>query len=440
MAVNFTFKGGLHIPESKSFTKDKKIERLEEPKTVYIPLHQHVGSACKPLVKKGDEVKIGQKIGDSDSSISAPVHASVSGIVKGIEKRYSTTGHQTDCVVIESDGENLFDNFETCKSFKDLTHEEIEKKVREAGIVGMGGAGFPAAAKLSGSKKAGVDSVILNGAECEPYLTCDHRIMLEEGEKIIKGLEIMLHYFDTAKGYIGIEDNKMDVVESLKEVTKNKDNMEVVSLKTKFPQGDSYRMIDSILDREVPQGGRCKDVSSIVNNVGTAAAIADAVLEGKPLYERIITVTGSGIKTPKNLMVKIGTPIEDILKACGGFNGNIGKIISGGPMTGVTQFSLDAPITKGTTGILVLSEDEVEEEKPQPCIKCGKCIEVCPVFLEPLFISANSLKDRFDEAEALSAMSCIACGSCTFICPANRPLTQSIVHAKNEINKKRKRS
>ncbi len=440
MALNFTFKGGIHVPDNKYFTKDKKIEAARDQSVVYISLHQHVGAPCKALVKKGDIVKIGQKIGDTDAFLSAPVHASISGTVKGIEKRYTTAGMQTDCIVIESDGEdNHDDSLIPRKKEDDLSEEEIERIVREAGIVGLGGAAFPAEAKLK-SSKGSIDSIILNGAECEPYLTCDHRVMLENAEKVVQGLDIMLKYFKTAKGYIGIEDNKKDAAEVMKKAAESYNNIEVVVVKTKFPQGDSYRMIDSILKRKVPQGGRGKDANVIVNNVGTAAAIAEAVYEGKALYERVITVTGNGIKTPKNLLVKIGTPIGDLIEECGGFNGSPGKIISGGPMTGVTQFNLEAPVTKGTCGVLVLTEEEVNKEKTMPCIKCGKCVEICPVFLEPLFISAYSLKDRFDEAEALNALSCIACGSCTYICPSKRPLTESIVHAKREINKKRKKS
>lgn len=440
MALNFTFKGGIHVPDNKTLTKDKKVELGESPKVVYIPLHQHVGAPCKALVKKGDIVKIGQKIGDSDASVSAPVHASISGVVKGIETLYSTGGSQTECIVIESDGQEAFDEALIAHKKADkLSHEEIETIVREAGIVGMGGAGFPSGTKLRTSRGS-IDAVILNGAECEPYLTCDHRVMLEKADKVISGLEIMLQYFDTAKGYIGIEDNKPDVIKVLTEAAKGNSNIEVISLKTKFPQGDSYRIIDSILKRKVPQGGRGKDVNTIVNNVGTAMAIAEAVYEGKALYERVITITGSGVKNPKNLMVKIGTTIGDAIEACGGFNGTPGKIISGGPMTGITQFTLDAPITKGTCGILVLTEEEVKRDKVSPCIKCGKCVEICPVYLQPLYISANSLKDRFEEAASLNAMSCIACGSCTYICPSKRPLTESIVHAKREINMRRKKS
>ncbi|MGO1470020.1 MAG: electron transport complex subunit RsxC [Tissierella sp.] len=441
MALKFSFKGGIHVPDNKSFTKDKKIEKGQSPETVYVSLHQHVGSGCKPLVKKGDTVKKGQKVGDTDASISAPVHASISGVVKAIEPMYTTEGYRTDCIVIESDGEESSVDFVVSnKELDSLNNEEIEDIVREAGIVGMGGAGYPTKAKLVASKESNVDAVILNGAECEPYLTCDHRVMLERAETIIDGLEIMLRYFDTAKGYIGIEDNKMDAVEALTEACKGHDKIEIVTLKTKFPQGDSYRMIDSIVKRKVPQDGRGKDVNCIVNNVGTAVAISEAVREGKPLYERVVTITGSGVKTPKNLLAKVGTTIGDLIEECGGFNGTPGKIIAGGPMTGATQFSLETPITKATCGIIVLTEEEVKIQKSTPCIKCGKCVEICPAYLEPLFISANSLRDRFEEAEDLNALSCIECGSCSYICPSKRPLTEAIVHAKKEIYKKRKKS
>lgn len=440
MALNFTFKGGLHVPDEKTLTENKAIEKAQSPKTVYVSLHQHVGASCKPLVKKGDTVKIGQKIGDTDASLSAPVHASISGVVKGIEKFYTTEGWNTDCIVIESDGEENYEEPISNKNLDDLSDEEIEAVIREAGIVGMGGAGFPTAVKFITSKDANIDSIILNGSECEPYLTCDHRVMVEKAEKIIDGLEIMLKYFSGAKGYIGIEDNKMDAIEVLKEASKGHDNVEVVSLKTKFPQGDSYRMVDAILKRKVTQNGRCKDAQTVVNNVGTAIAISEAVREGKPLYERVITITGNGVKTPKNLMVKIGTSVGDLIEQCGGFNGTPGKILAGGPMTGTSLFTLDSPVVKDTTGIVVLTEEEVEKNKPTPCIRCAKCIEVCPVYLEPLTISANALRDRFEEAEELNALSCIECGSCSYICPSKRPLTESIVHAKKEINKKRKKS
>ncbi len=438
---NLTFKGGIHVKDQKDFTKDIAIEKAIEPSIVKIPLHQHVGAPCKALVKKGDTVKVGQKIGDSEASLTVPVHSSVSGEVIGIEKLYTPDGYKVDCVVIQSDGLNDLD--ETIKpkeNLESLTGEEILAISREAGIAGLGGAAFPLHSKFTTSLEAGIDTIILNGAECEPYLTSDHRVMLESPERVTKGLEIIMKYFGLNSGYIAIEDNKEDAIASLKESLKENSSIQVASLKTKFPQGDSYRIVNAVTGRVVPQGGRTKDVKSFVTNVCTSAALADAVLEGKPLYERVVTLTGNGIKEPKNLLVKIGTSIGDLIAQCGGFNGTPGKIIAGGPMTGYTQFTLDTPITKGVTGIIVLTEEEARPEKTTPCIKCSKCVEACPAFLLPLTISACSLKEKYDEAESYNALACIECGSCSYICPAKRPLTESIAHAKREITARRKKS
>ncbi len=436
---NVTFKGGYHVPDNKSYTSGKAIEKAKEPMVVYIPLHQHVGAPCEALVKVGDTVKIGQKIGDSKASVSAPVHASISGTVKSISKKYNPSGQRVDCIEIESDGLNQYDESYGVKSdLSKLSKDEVIIKIREAGIVGMGGAGFPLHTKLITSDDSSVDTIILNGAECEPYLTCDHRIMLESPEKIVTGLEILMKYLKVENGYIAIENNKMDAVQAMKSAVGEK-GLNVATMVTKFPQGDSYRIVDSVLGRKVPKGGRTKDANSLVTNVGTAMAAAEAVLEGKPLIERVVTVTGNGVKEPKNLLVKIGTTIGECIEQCGGFNGKPGKIISGGPMTGTSLFTLDTPVTKGTTGILVLTEDETKVEKVLPCIKCGKCVEVCPVFLQPLFISAYSLRDNMEMAKKYDAESCISCGSCSFICPSKRPLAESIVHAKNEIKIRRKK-
>lgn len=438
---NLTFKGGFIMKDHKELTNNKPVEVATEPKVVYIPLHQHAGSACKALVKAKDEVKVGQKIGDTEASKAAPVHSSVSGVVKGIEKMYSHDGWEVECVVIESDGKNeLHESIVPRENIDKLTKEEIVKIVREAGIVGMGGAQFPTHTKLTAPTQP-IEHIILNGAECEPYLTSDHRIMLENAEDIVGGLEILLNYFEGSKGYIGIEDNKQDAIDVMAKAISGKSNMQVASLKTKFPQGDSYRMVDSITKKEVPMDGRCMNVNAMVSNVGTTAAIYQAVKNGKPLYERVVTVTGRGVKEPKNLLVKIGTPIRDLIEQCGGFSANSpGKIIAGGPMTGYTQFTLDTPISKGVTGIIVLTEEEAKPEPASPCIKCGKCLEVCPTHLEPLFISAYALKDRFEDAEKLNALSCIECGSCSYICPAKRPLAESIAHSKRQIKAKRRKS
>ncbi len=438
---NLTFKGGVHIPDFKDLTKDKSIEKAIDPKIVYISLHQHVGAACEAIVSIGDTVKIGQKIGESKAFLSAPVHASVSGVVKSITNMYTPEGWKSDCVVIESDGlEEMHESVRPVANFENLSKEEIINLIKEAGIVGLGGAAYPMHAKLVTADDSKIDSAILNGAECEPYITVDHRVMLEEPEGIIEGLKIIMNCLDLETGYIGIEDNKKNAIESLSALIKDEDNIKIVSLKTKFPQGDSYRMVDAILDRKVPSGGRCKDVGSIVSNVSTALAVHEFFKYGKPLYERTITVTGSGIKEPKNLKVKIGTPIKDIIEQCGGFNGEPGKIIAGGPMTGKAQFTLDTPINKACSAIIVLNEEDAVQGETVPCVKCGMCLTVCPIRLQPVLLSAYALKDMFEMTEEYNVEECIQCGACSFICPSKRPLTESIRHAQREIKQKRKKS
>ena len=437
---NLTFKGGIHVPDNKYFTNGKAIEIAREPHTVFISLHQHIGVPCEALVSVGDNVKVGQKIGDSKAKLSAPVHSSVSGVVKGIVKMYTTAGMKSDCIEIESDGLNeIHQSIGKNPNIESLSKEKIGEIIREAGLVGLGGAAFPLHAKLVTSDDGGVDTVILNGAECEPYLTCDHRIMLEQPEKVVVGLEIIRGYINAEHGYIAVENNKMDAIEALRKAVKDEDS-NIAVLKTKFPQGDSYRIINAVIGRIVPKGGRGKDVGALVSNVNTAFATAEAIIDNKPLYERVITITGNGIKEPKNLMVKVGTPIKDLIEQCGGFNGKPGKILAGGPMTGMAQFSLDAPVVKATSGIVVLTEEEAKAQKVLPCIKCGKCLEVCPIGLQPLFISAYALKDNIEAAQRYDASACIRCGSCSFVCPSKRPLTESIGYAIDQIKASRKKS
>lgn len=433
-----TFKGGVHIPEYKDFTASKAIEKSVEPKVVYISLHQHVGAPCKPIVEVGENVKVGQKIGVADSSVTAPVHSSVSGVVKEFTTLYMPDGGKSECVVIESDGKNEMHESVKPNNYDSLSKEDKLRIIEGAGIVGLGGAGFPMHTKLVTSDDNTVDVAILNGAECEPFLTCDHRIMLEEPEKVIFGLKAIMDILDIENGFIGVEDNKMDAIEVLNK-TIGEDNLEVAKLKTKFPQGDSYRLVDAIVNRKVPKGGRCKDAQSVVSNVYTSFAVSEALLEGKPLYERTVTVTGNGIKEPKNLLVKVGTPIRSLIEQCGGFVGKPGKIIAGGPMTGFAQYTLDTPITKTVSGIIVLTEEEAKPVEVLPCIRCGKCLEVCPAYLQPLFISAHALKNNIGKADEYDAMACIECGSCSYICPSKRPLAESIAHVKKEINATRKK-
>ena len=437
---NLTFKGGVHIPGFKRLTNRKSIIKADEPRFVYIPLLQHVGTPCEAIVKVGDHVKVGQKIGQSKAFVSAPVHSSVSGVVKSISLLLSPTGIKTHFVIIESDGLNeLHESIKPKGNLEDLSSKEIVDIIKEAGITGMGGAGFPTHVKLSPPPEKKIDTFILNGAECEPFLTPDHRMMIEMFEKIIFGTKALMKALNVESGFIAIEKNKIDTVKAFKSVLKDTDNIRLVTLKTKYPQGDEKRIINAITGRKVPSGGLPLDVGCVVNNVSTAKAVADAIQEGKPLYERIVTVTGYGVKEPKVFLTKIGTPFQELIDQCGGYNGTPGKVMMGGPMMGISQISTKVPVIKGTGGILVLSEMEVKSEKMEACIRCGKCLEVCPVYLQPLYISAYSLKDNFDEAEKYRAMDCIECGACSYICPSKRPLTESIKQAKQEIRAKNRK-
>ena len=436
---NLTFKGGLHIPEFKELSEKCKITSPSEVEEVIIPLSQHVGAPCEALVKVGDEVLMGQKIGDSSANLYAPIHSSVSGTVTKIEERFLLDGSKATCVYIKNNHKDepaykvLNDNLDS------LTKEEIIKRVKEAGVIGMGGAAFPAHSKLNGAL-TGVDSIILNGAECEPYLTCDHRMMLEWGEKIVEGLRVIMKVTGAKEGYIGIEDNKPDAIENLRNIVKNYPNLHVASVKTKFPQGDSYRMVDSILGRKVPEGGRTGNVNTLVTNVGTAAAIADAALRGIPSYERVVTVTGDGVKKPTNILARVGTKISDLIKMADGFKGSPKAIVAGGPMTGYSQFDGTTPVQKNTSGLIVLHKDTATEYEVSPCIRCAKCVHACPVHLLPLNIAAYALAGRFEDTAKYHANACIACGSCSYICPAHRPLTELVTASKRELRASAKRA
>lgn len=437
---NLTFRGGVHVEHNKALTENKKIERARLPETVYIPLQQHIGAPCEALVEVGDEVRLGQRIGESEAFVSAPVHASISGTVKSIIHMNTPTGIKSKTIVIQSNGlDEKYEELISKDRLEELSPKELLGIVKEAGITGMGGAAFPTHVKLSPPKEKKIDTVIINGAECEPFLTSDHRVMLENPEKVINGLKIMMKILGVKEGYIGVEDNKMDAVEVLRESLKPEDNIKVAVVKTKYPQGDEKRLIDSITGRKVPSGGLPMDVGCVVNNAGTAKAIADAVMEAKPLYERVMTITGNGVVEPKNLLVRIGTPFSEVIEQCGGFKSKPGKIIMGGPMMGISQYTTEVPVIKGSSGILIQTEEESKARKVSACIRCGKCLEVCPVYLQPLYISAHALKDNFASAQKYGALDCVECGACSYICPANRPLVESIRFAKREILSKRKK-
>ena len=436
-----TFKGGIHPPYRKEYTEKKALERAKSPKVVYIPLQQHIGASATPIVKVGDEVKLGQKIGEKQGFVSSNVHSSVSGKVIGIEE-HELPGGRGLCIVVENDfKEELHESVKPKGNLENLSKEDIISIITEAGIVGMGGGTFPTHIKTSPPSDKQIDAVILNGAECEPYLTADHRLMLENPEDVVFGLKILMKSLNVSKGYIGIEVNKLDALESIKKEAQKYSDIQVIPLKVKYPQGAEKQLIYACTGKEVPSGGLPMDVGVVVNNVATAAQIAQTIKTGMPLVERITTVTGSCIKEPKNLIVKVGTLVFEVIEQCGGIkeDKNLGKVVIGGPMTGIAQYTMDIPVNKGESGILLLDEKESHKQKPQNCIRCGKCVDACPAFLQPLYISAYSLKNDFESCEKYRVLDCIECGSCSFVCPSARPLLQSCINAKREIVAKKER-
>lgn len=429
-----SFRGGIHPPHNKKTTEHLPVEAANAPATVYIPLAQHIGAPSAPLVKVGDLVKKGQKIGEAQGFVSAPVHSSVSGKVKALKPMTVPGGQSVQCIVIENDfQEELFEEIKPYGTVDSLSPEEIMNVVKEIGLVGMGGATFPTHVKLSPPKEKEIDTIILNGAECEPYLTADHRLMLETPEDVVNGLRAMMKLLDVHKGFIGIEDNKPDCIEKVADAAKGYPEIEVVGLRTKYPQGAEKQLIFACTGREVPSGALPMDAKVVVSNVATAAQLSKSIRTGIPLIERICTVTGGAIAQPKNIMIKIGTLYQEIIDQAGGFKADPAKIISGGPMMGLAQFTTEVPATKGSSGILCFTEEEARIKETQNCMRCAKCVNICPANLQPLFISAYSLQNDFAKAAEYRALDCIECGSCSFICPSGRPLLQSIRVAKREI-------
>ncbi len=418
------FRGGVHPPHSK-ITASEKIQIAKLPQRVVIPLRQHIGATCEPLVEEGDHVKTGQKIGDSTSFVSVPIHASISGTVVGISTQLSPTGDEVQSIIIESDGKDEWVETKGIDPEKS-PKEQILKTIRECGVAGFGGAAFPTHVKLSPPKEKKIDVAIINGAECEPYITADHRLMLEEGEKILKGARIIAGLLGVERITLAIENNKKDAINYLRSLSNG--NIDVVSLKTKYPQGDERHLIKAVLNREIPRGGLPFDVGVVVHNIGTAKAIYDAVYQGIPLVERVVTVTGD-VHEPKNLLARIGTSFSHLIEECGGFNGEVKKIISGGPMMGIAQYK-DVSVVKGTSCVLVLNEQSVKIAEERACIRCGKCIEVCPMGLMPTVLATLVRKKNFDTALEYSIMSCDDCGCCAYVCPSNIPLVQLLRYGK----------
>ncbi|MGQ9615486.1 MAG: electron transport complex subunit RsxC [Spirochaetota bacterium] len=431
-----SFRRGVHPQENKEWTRNVPIEVMPAPKRVVIPLQQHTGAICEPLVAAGDQVKAGQKIGESKSLISAPVHASITGKVIACEPHpHPVLPNPVNSIIIERGEGEEEANWASIQSWKGLTPDEIKARIREAGIVGLGGAAFPTHVKLSPPPQKKIDTFILNGSECEPYLTTDHRLMLENPDEILEGVRIILHALGMRRAFIGIELNKLDAIRVMEERCKSQDTfqMEVVPLKVKYPQGAEKQLIKAILDREVPRGGLPFDVGVVVQNVGTAFAVYEAVVKGKPLIERVITVSGNGINEKKNLKVKIGTLFSDVIEYCGGFRlkENI-KLVMGGPMMGIAQYTAEVPVIKGTSGILVLEDFD---EKERPCIKCGRCVDVCPMYLMPYRIAELIQKENFTMSDNYGVRDCIECGCCAYVCPARIPHVHLVKYAKVTLAK-----
>ena len=432
-----TFEGGAHIPHYKSYTEDKPITRLSPPKEVIIPLLQHMGAPCEPLVKEGDKVQIGQKIGDSEEKFSAPVHASISGTVKEVGKRTVPTGGEDDCIVIEADDGPQEFEMKQIRDPENVDLEEYRKCVREGGLTGMGGAALPTHVQVLYNDK--VDTLLLNGAECEPFLTCDHRIMLEKAEQLVKGAELMMKSIGAKRTLFGIEVNKPDAIEAVNELIKDRDDMEVVSLAVKYPQGFKSHLIKAATGRDVPRGARSAELGCIVRNVGTTVASYEACIYGKPLIERVLTVSGPKVTKPGNYIVRIGTPVGHILKECGVEDIENHKVVLGGPMTGLAQPHLDVPIIKSTTGVIVLPPEMTREwMEYTDCVRCDKCVEHCPMMLYPNQISIYAEAKMYDPAEEWDLMDCIECGICSYVCPAARPIVHWVQRAKPEIQKRQR--
>lgn len=422
-----TFKGGIHPYDGKELSKDSPIEKyLPQGEMVY-PLSQHIGAPSAPCVSKGDHVLAGQKIAEANGFVSVPLHTSVSGTVKGIEKRLTATGGKVDSIIIENDQQYEEASFQAA-DLSSLSREEIISRIREGGVVGMGGAGFPTHVKLSPKDPQKIEYVLVNGAECEPYLTSDYRRMLEEPEKVVAGLEIILKLFDQATGYICIEDNKPDCIEKMKALVKDKPRMEVKELMTKYPQGGERTLIYATTGREINSSMLPADVGCVVDNIDTVVAIYKAVILGRPVMSRIVTVTGDAIAHPRNFTVLTGTNMEELIQAAGGLKADTAKVVSGGPMMGFAMFDLHVPCVKTTSAFLCLERDAVSEAKKQEtaCINCGRCVTVCPGRVLPARLATLAERGDMEGFEKMNGMECCECGCCSYVCPAKRPLTQSI--------------
>lgn len=421
-------RGGGEIPHRKRATEALPIMVLPAPPIVVIPLHQHIGAPCEPVVGVGDKVKMGQLIGESKQFVSAPIHSSVSGEVIAVEERPLLTGRRVLCVVIRNDGRDEMVKPQGGGDARRMSADAIRQAVKNAGIVGMGGAGFPTHVKIN--PPVPVDTIIINGAECEPYLTCDHRLMVEQAARMVDGLLAIMKATGAAKGIIGIEANKPDAIGRLKEEIAGHEQLSIAVLKVRYPQGAEKQLIKAILGREVPSGRLPCDVGCVVNNVHTAIAVHEAVTQGKPSYERVVTVSGGAVVDPRNVLVRIGTPLQTLLDFCGGLLGEPAAIVGGGPMTGPPVLDLLGPVVKNLSGVLALNQEEAAFDENRPCIRCTRCVQVCPMGLTPNLLGEYSDQGLYKKAGQLRVQDCIECGLCSFTCPSKRALVTWIKRGK----------
>ena len=432
MLKKFTFKGGVHPNDNKAQTNRKGIVVLQPPKTLVFPLVQHLGVPCTPIVKVGDRVLKGQKIADSEAFVSAPIHSSVSGTVTAIKPCPVPNGSMVESIIIENDFEEERAYTLQPTDYTTIAPDDIPGVIREAGIVGMGGATFPTHVKLMPPDPSKIDTIIVNGAECEPYLTNDHRVMIETPEEVILGLKVLLYRFGITNGHIAIEDNKKDAIALMKKECAS-EGITIDTLKKKYPQGSEKQLIYAVTKREIPTGKLPADVGVIVVNIDTCTAIARRFMYGKPLMRRIVTVVGTPFKQDANYKVRIGTPIDYIIEQNGGFIRNPAKVIIGGPMMGIAQFRLDVPIIKGTSAILALTDKEAVIPPESPCIRCGKCVDLGGRRIIKKYLQQFAAKGDLESCEKYDVTSCIECGCCSFGCPSKRQLVQNIRIAKRSV-------